>query len=82
MEFPTISTHDLRSIYNVINAKMNLCMDGMLKAIANEDVERYVFLTDQYNRLKAMRDHYLQKIDILKEILEEVLNIAEEARKI
>lgn len=82
MTFPTINTRDFRSIYNVINAKMNLCLDGMTAAIKDEDLERYVFLCDQYKSLWDMRNHYLQKIDILKEILEEVLDIAEHAHKI
>lgn len=82
MKPPTINTHDLMAIYNTINCKMNLYIDGMLSAINNNDYERYSFLCDQYTRLLDMRNHYLQKIDILKKILEEVLDIAEEAHKI
>lgn len=82
MEYPAIKTKDLKIIYKAICDKMGQCINEMVSAIRNDDVERYVFVSEQYTRLRVMRTHYLQKIDIIKENLTEVLDIAEEVREI
>lgn len=82
MEYPKISSKDLKIIYKAILDKKGLCIDEMIEAVRNDDIEKYVSLCDQYRRLDVLLTHYLQRIDVIKETLEEVLNIAEEVSKI
>ena len=78
----TINTDELKLVYRTIISKMNSCVDKMTKALNSENEEEFEILLEQFSKLRDQRIRYLQKIDIIAEILKEVGNIADEVRKI
>ena len=82
MEPTTINTDELKLVYKLIQAKINSCIDKMTAALNSENEEEFEIQLDQFSKLRNMRTHLLQRIDMIAKILKEVSDIADEIRKI
>lgn len=77
-----ISTDKIVNGYSEIRRQMNRCIDDMALAAKCGDDEQFERVLARFSKLRDLRTHFQQKIDMLSELLMEVEEIADQVNKI
>ena len=82
MDPKSISTDKIVNGYSEIRRQLNRCIDDMALAAKNGDDEQFERVLARFSKLRDLRTHFQQKIDVLSELLMEVEEIADQVNKI